>query len=193
MDSLIRLGLASREEVVEITTFDISSRVNDHINALRDRGKDGRAYELRLPFESGSSWTGEFRKYWEGLGNRVGMEVAVSKPPSIGKRLDARGIRVRPQVAAHVTAVDFNVVTERWNGPPFDMVVATNVLFYYDRFDQALAFSGVEAMLRPGGLFLTNNAVVESPFSRLRANGFVTVEYSRELAWIDHVFWYLRQ
>ena len=192
MDSLLRLGLASQGEVVEVTTFDISSRVNNHINALQNRGKDGQSYELRLPFEAGSSWTGEFRKYWEGLGNRVGTEIAVSKPPSIGKRLDARGIRVRPQLAARVTAVDFNIVTERWDGPPFDMVIATNILFYYDRFDQALAFSGIEAMLRPGGLFLTNNAVVELPVSRLRAKGFVTAEYSRELAWIDHVFWYVR-
>jgi hypothetical protein len=193
IDSLLRLGLAFQGDVVEVTTFDISSRVNNHINALQNRGKDGRSYELRLPFESGSPWTGDFRKYWEGLGNRVGTEVAVPRPPSIGKQLDLRGIRVRPQLAARVTAVDFDIVTERWDGPPFDMVIATNVLFYYDRFDQALAFSGIEAMLRRGGLFLTNNAVVELPVSRLRAKGFVTVEYSRELAWIDHVFWYVRQ
>jgi hypothetical protein len=41
--------------------------------------------------------------------------------------------------------------------------VATNVLVYYDRFEQALALANVAAMLRPGGIFLTNYQVHPAP------------------------------
>ena len=71
-----------------------------------------------------------------------------------------------------IGAEDFNVVTQRWTGPPFDLVIATNVFVYYDKLDQSLAFAAIEAMLRPGGFFLTNNAIVELPVSRLRSVGF---------------------
>ena len=97
---------------------------------------------------------------------------------------------MRPQVAARVMPVDFNVVTEKWTGPPFDLVIATNVLVYYDKLDQSLAFAGIEAMLRPGGFFLTNNAIVELPVSQLRSVGVVTVRHSADKT--DHVFWYRR-
>jgi len=86
--------------------------------------------------------------------------------------------------------VDFNVVTEKWTGPAFDLVIATNVLVYYDKLDQSLAMAGIEAMLRPGGLFVTNNAIVELPSSRLRSVGVLTVRHSADK--LDHIFWYRR-
>jgi hypothetical protein len=69
-------------------------------------------------------------------------------------------------------------------------VIATNVFVYYDELDQSLAFSGIEAMLRPGGFFLTNNAIVELATSRLRSVGFATIRHSTEIS--DHIFWYSR-
>ena len=108
----------------------------------------------------------------------------------MAKGFELRGVEVRPQVAARVTPVDFNVVTGKWTGPPFDLVIATNVLVYYDKLDQALAFAGIEAMLGPGGFFLTNNAIVELPASHLRSVGVLTVRDSAEK--LDHVFWYRR-
>ena len=51
---------------------------------------------------------------------------------------------------------DVNIVTERLDGGAFDLVIATNVFIYYDLFEQALALSNVEAMLRPGGFLLAN-------------------------------------
>ena len=41
----------------------------------------------------------------------------------------------------------------------FDLVVATNVLVYYEPFEQALAVSNMAGMLRTGGLLLTNQPV----------------------------------
>ena len=190
IDSLVRLGLAAEPAQIELTALDISPRVNDHINAFRDRAKTGNPYVLRLPTDLGSRWTPALVSYWKSIGNRIGSETPISKPPDRIRGIDFRGIAVRPQIAAGVTPVDFNVVTENWQGPQFDLIIATNVFVYYDRLDQALAFAGIEAMLRPGGFFITNNVIVELPVSRLRSVGLMKVQHSAEK--IDHVFWYRR-
>jgi hypothetical protein len=189
IDSLLRLGLAANAGI-ELTTFDISPRVNEHILALRDHAKTGSPYILRLPTDPVSQWTPALISYWKSLGDQIGAETRLPRPPEMGKAVELRGIAVRPEVAAGVTAEDFNVVTEKWTGPPFDLVIATNVFVYYDKLDQSLAFAGIEGMLRPGGFFITNNAIVELPVSHLRAAGFMTVQHS--VGKIDHVFWYRR-
>jgi hypothetical protein len=190
IDSLVRLGLAARPAEVELTTLDISPRVNDHILAMQTRAKSGIPYTLRLPIDFRAPWTPALVSYWKNIGDRIGSEMPVARPPDMGKGFELRGIEVRPQVAARVTPSDFNVVTEKWSGPPFDLVIATNVFVYYDRLDQSLALAGIEAMLRPGGFFLTNNAIVELPLSHLRSAGVITVRHSAEIT--DHAFWYRR-
>ena len=45
----------------------------------------------------------------------------------------------------------------------FDLIVATNVLLYYNAFEQALAMANINAMLRPGGVFLSNYRVAPDP------------------------------
>jgi CheR methyltransferase, SAM binding domain len=190
IDSIVRLGLAADPAEIELTTFDISPRVNDHILAIRDRANTGGPYLLRLPIDTGSHWTPALITYWKNIGDRIGSETPLPRQSEMGRGLELRAIEVRPEVAARVTPVDLNVVTEKWTGPPFDLVIATNVFVYYDRLDQSLAFSGIEVMLRPGGFFLTNNAIVELPVSNLRAVGFMTVQHSPEK--IDHLFWYRR-
>jgi len=191
IDSLVRLGLAAPAEI-ELTTLDISPRVNDHIKLVQDRAKMGVPYVLRLPIELGSPWTPALVLYWKTIGDRIGAEKQLPKPPPIGKDLELRGIEVRPQIAARVTPADFNAVTQKWTGPPFDLVIATNVLVYYDKLDQSLAFAGIEAMLRPGGYFLTNNAIVELPTSHLRSVGGLIVQYTIGQPSTDHVVWYRR-
>jgi len=190
IDSLVRVGLASRAEDIELVTFDVSPHVNDHLRAIRERSKGGPPYILRVPRDLRSQWTPALVGYWKSFGDRIGSETPLSKPLHVPAAVELRGVEIRPQVAAMVTPVNFNIVTDKWTGQPFDLVIATNVLVYYDRLDQALAFAGIEAMLRPGGFFITNNVVVELPVSRLRAVGVMTVQHSAEK--IDRVFWYRR-
>ena len=83
-------------------------------------------------------------------------------------------------------------MAQRFDGPPFDLVVATNVFVYYDTLDQSLALANVEAMLRPGGLLLSNNALLELPALRMRSAGYLTVQYSDRPDDGDHVVWYRR-
>jgi len=47
-------------------------------------------------------------------------------------------------------------VTERLDGPPFDLVIATNILPYFDEVELALALSNIAGMLAPGCAFLHN-------------------------------------
>jgi hypothetical protein len=164
--------------------------VNDHVLKLRESARNGERYALRLPLDLGSSWTPGFAAYWKSAGDRIGADVRLPDPPAVGKRLDVRGVGVLPEIASRVTPVDFNVVTQTWAGKPFDLIIATNVFVYYDRLDQALAFSNVEAMLRPGGVFLTNNPVVELLVSRLRSVGALQVQYSVDPGRSDYIFWY---
>jgi hypothetical protein len=191
IDSLVRLKLAAKPNAVEVTTLDISERVNDHIRAIPKRAKSGAPYVLHLPLDLGASmWEPELVSYWRQFGDRIGTERTLPKPPDIGKQLEVRGVDVPAGVASRVTPVDFNVITQRWTSQPFDLVIATNVFVYYDTLDQSLALASIEGMLRPGGFLLTNNAIVEPPSSRLRSKGVLEVPLSSEPVKHDRIFWY---
>jgi len=89
----------------------------------------------------------------------------VASPPGLsGVRV--RAVRVRSDVVTVIVPIDLNIVLERLTLPEaerFDLVVATNVLVYYDAFEQGLAVANIAAMLRPGGYFVTNYAVLPRP------------------------------
>ena len=53
--------------------------------------------------------------------------------------------------------------------------------------------ASVARMLRPGGLLLSNNALVELPATPMKRAGGMTVVYSDRPDDNDHVFWYVRQ
>jgi hypothetical protein len=67
-------------------------------------------------------------------------------------------VRVHPAAARALGAETLDVVTERLDEAPFDIVVATNILPYFDDVELMLAMSNVAGMLAPGGLFLHNEA-----------------------------------
>ena len=71
-------------------------------------------------------------------------------------------------------------------------MIATNILVYYDTFEQVLALSNVAAMTAVGGLFLTNNAVLELPDSKLRSVGYKPIIYSDKPDDGEHVVFYRR-
>ena len=45
----------------------------------------------------------------------------------------------------------------------FDLVLATNLLIYYDVFEQSLAMANIARMLDAGGVFLSNDRMIELP------------------------------
>ncbi len=193
-ESLMRLGLASPG--LRVTTFDISSRVNDHIARARRRVQQGDGYVVQLPRNPSRAWNQAAVQYWEQFGNMIGRSVPPVKPPPGLDNVLVRAVRIRPDVVARVLPVDLNIVYQRLSLPKdqtFDLIVATNVFVYYGPFDQQLAMVNVGHMLRPGGLLLSNDALAEAPSSGVRNIGDTTVVYGKGSANGDRIVWYQRQ
>src|SRR5207244_9978479 len=77
-----------------------------------------------------------------------------------------RAVAIRGQFAARIQVYDANIVAETLDFPPgqgFDLIVATNVLVYYNRLEQALAMANIARLLNPGGIFLANNPLPSEP------------------------------
>ena len=190
IDSLLRVGLIKDAATVRVTTLDISPRVNDHLRRSRQRASAGQPYRIRLPLERDVSWKPTVVEYWKVAGDRVGTASPATRATVAGANVDVRTVAVRPAVALRLEPLDLNIVVQRSDTHQFDLVVATNVFVYYDVLEQVLALANVRAMLKPGGILLSNNALLELPSSRMRSAGYVTVEYSDVRDDGDHIVWY---
>ena len=103
-------------------------------------------------------FSADYRTYVRQLGRAIGDEVA---PPRavVSDRRYQRSIAVRSSVARAMSAERLNIVTARLvDRGAFDLVVATNVLGYFDDRQLALALSNIAAMLGPGGYLLHNES-----------------------------------
>ena len=194
IDSLRRRGVASTDDL-RVTTFDISPRVNRHLHAARERARAGESYVVVLPRERESRWRPELIGFWKNFGSRIGEDTTVLSSPPAG--VDVRAARIRSEVVSSIDARDLNIVLERLaplaDEDRFDLIVATNMLVYYNVFEQSLALVNVASMLRPGGILLSNNVLVELPTTPLHAIGDTKVIYSDNPDDSDDIVWYRRQ
>jgi hypothetical protein len=141
-------------------------------------------------------WSDQLVAYWQRLGDRIGdVAPAVVPPPNAGS-VRIRAVRVRPAVVTLITAQDLNVVLQRLEQnnaqENFDLIIATNVFVYYDVFEQSLAGVNLAAMLRRGGLLLSNNLLYELPGSSLTLAGEIEVGYT-DSGNGDRMLWYERK
>lgn len=195
IDTLLRLGF-SKPGNLKVVTFDLSPRVNHHLTRVRQRAQRGESYILQLPRDLNAQWKPESIRYWERFGDHVGTPVPPVTIPGAAGDLKIRAVRIPPTVISRVFAMDTNIVLQRLALPVeerFDLIIATNIFVYYDTLDQSLAMVNVERMLRPGGLMLSNNALLELPFFGVRSLGYSTVVYSERPNDGDHVVWYQRK
>lgn len=194
IDTLLRLGLA-RPETLRITTFDLSPRVNHHLESAQKRARRVQGYLVQLPRDPQARWKPEAIRYWEHFGDHIGAPAPpVAIPTSVGA-LKIRAVSIRPNIVARIRPVDLNIVLQHLELPPaerFDLIIATNIFVYYDTFEQTLAMANVERMLRPSGIMLSNNALLELPFSRMHSIDYLTVVYSDRPDDGDHIVWYKR-
>ena len=199
VDTLLRLELAGSAELA-VTASDISPRILQHLNDARSRAAAATPYSVVLPRNLDRPWHPDLVDYWQRFGNWIGAPVpkAPAAPANAG-RLDVRSVSIRPEVVLSITPLDLNIVTEglgESGGAPFDLIVATNILLYYDVFDQSLATANIARMLRPGGFLLTNNRIFELPESPITGVGFTDVVYM-SLPGIgdtgDRIVWYQKQ
>lgn len=164
IDALLALGL-SRPDDLEVVAADINPRVVQHL-----RRSQSEPPTLALVSEIRDSETvrlsEEYRDYFARLGRAVGTidaspaSVDGAKGPSTMLRAGhlQKAVKVQAAVARALRADTLDIVTERLEVPAFDLVVATNILPYFDDVEIMLALSNIAGMLAPGGVFLHNEA-----------------------------------
>lgn len=193
IDSILRLGL-SKPNDLRVTTLDLSPRINNHLTRARARAAQGTAYVVQLPRDE--QWKPDLVAYWSKFGDQIGSPVAPVTPPAALRELKVRAVSIRAAFVSRITSEDVNIVLQHLNvetAEAFDIIIATNILVYYDTFEQGLAMANIEQMLRPGGLLLSNNALLELPVSKMHSVGYDSVVYSDREADGDHIVWYQRQ
>jgi hypothetical protein len=199
IDSLARLGLA-RPERLGVTTFDVSPRVIEHLEAARERARRGQPYMLALPRNKDLPWSQPLVSYWEQFGARIGGRGArVAVPPNAGD-VEVRSVAIDAGVVRSVVPQNVNIVLQRLAPlaaeERYDLIVATDVLVYYDVFEQSLALSNIASMLRPGGFLLSNSRLFELPAIPIAGAGttdvvHMTMPIVGEVR--DRIFWYRRE
>ena len=177
INSLLRLRLA-RAGDLRITTLDLSPRINGHLQAARRRAAAGEPYVVALPRDRDVPWRPICSRFWQAFGGSIGRRDEAALVAARRSRVDVRAVRVRPEVVLSIEVRDVNVVLERLAplaaGEQFDLVVATNILVYYDVLEQALAVANIASMLRPGGFLLSNNALPQLPTTPMQLAGSST-------------------
>jgi hypothetical protein len=84
------------------------------------------------------------------------MELPLNLPPALAAHF-GKAIAVRQDVAGTMTADKMNILTERYDpSPGYDLIVATNILVYFNGEELRLALANIAAMLRRGGYFVHN-------------------------------------
>jgi hypothetical protein len=147
----------SRADDLEVVAADINPRVVAHLR--RARGAPPALTLVSGIRESDTvTFSDEYRDYFAGLGRAIGdVEAAPIDATLDGIDRQLRKIvRIHPATARALRSEILDIVTERLAGAPFDVIIATNILPYFDDVELMLATSNVARMLAPGGAFLHN-------------------------------------
>jgi hypothetical protein len=153
IDGVLQLGLG-RAADLEVVAADINPRVVAHLQRTREHAPRLRA-ATSLREGTGLTLSPDYVEYVDRFG------AAISDPPAgraraLGHGERGKTVAVSPRAARALQAASLDIVTERLAGERFDLIIATNVLPYFDDPQLALALSNIAGMLLPGGTFLHN-------------------------------------
>lgn len=194
LDGVARLDLGKAEDL-QLVCLDLNPAVVAHVQKLAERGRAGQTYNLQLPRDAKAEWSPEAISYWRHFGEILGSPVRPLPVPVTLTGVVVRAVAIRPRYAARMKAYDVNIVTQTLDPPGqgFDLMVATNVLVYYDRFQQALAMANIARMLNRGGIFLANNVLPAQHTGDLEYLGRRTTTFATSGAYGDDVVVYRRR
>ncbi len=198
LDSLARLGLGAVGSL-EVTTFDVSARVNDHLAGASQRSARGEPYVVHVTVPAPPAGvTGPFADYWERFGDAIGSPGAAARVPATVARIRVKAVIMPPAAVQGVSPHDTNAVLQpllsgSGHEGPFDLIVATNVLVYYGVFEQSLLLFNVSQALRPGGIFLSNTDAFVLPSIPLAQVGYTDAIATTAPTSGDRIYWYERQ
>ena len=161
------------------------------------RPRAGTGYPLALVRDLDLSWTPRLVGYWDRFGDGIGVPGPSVTAPKTVRRVSVRSLRARADVASVMEPRNLNIVVQRLEGladsERFDLIIATDILVYYDVFEQSLALANISRMLRPGGLLLANVALFELPALPIGSIGFSDVAYLETPEIGDRLVWYQRK
>lgn len=195
LEAVRRLNLGKGQDL-ELVCLDLNAAVVAHVQQLADRGRAGQAYTVQLPRDPRAEWSREAISYWKNFGEILGSPTKPLPVPSSLGDVAVRAVAIHPQFAAHLEVYNANIVAETLDFPPgqgFDLVVATNVLVYYNRLEQALAMANIARMLNPGGIFLGNNVLPAQHTRDLDYLGRRTTTFTPSGVYGDDVVAYRRR
>jgi hypothetical protein len=195
LETVARLGLGKADEM-KVVCLDLNSAVISHVTKLAELGRARRPYTVQLPRDPQADWSPEAVSYWKKFGELLGYPVKPLLVPAALSGVVSRAVAIRPPYAAHVQVYNVNIVGQTLDLPVeqgFDLMIATNVLVYYDRFQQALAMASIARMLNHGGVFLANNVLPAQHTNDLEYLGRRTTAFTPNGAYGDDVVVYRRR
>ncbi len=195
LEAVERSRLGSRSEI-SVSTLDLNPMVNAHIASLVEQARAGRPYVVHLPRDRRADWNAQAISYWRQFGEHIGRPTTGRAVPRWLGSVESRAVAVDPRRASRLAPLDLDVVAHTLDLPPserFELVVATNVLVYYSRFEQSLAMASIGHMMKPGGVFLSNNVLPTQHPSTLEYLGRRSIAFSASRAYGDDVFVYRRR
>jgi hypothetical protein len=151
IDAVLSLKLADLDEL-QLVAADINPRVVAHLARARSSPPTLTLF-TQLRESGGVALTSDYKDYF----GQLGQALAGGK-----QSVDVKGGHLRKtftvgSAAARALApAALDVVTQRLTEAPFDLVIATNILPYFDDVELMLAISNIAAMLAPQGMFLHN-------------------------------------
>lgn len=170
----------------DVVAYDLNPAVLAHIRELR------KPYTIQLPRDTSAGWSEAAVRYWEHFGGRIGTRTTPLPVPANVPGLKLRAVTIRPEFTARLSARDLDVVAQT-EEEAYDLVVATNVLVYYNRLEQVLAMASIARMMNPGGFFLANQVLPAQRPASLEYLGRRSVSYHASGAFGDDVVVYRRK
>jgi hypothetical protein len=195
METALRLKLGKPDEI-EVVTLDLNPGVNAHVARLVREARAGHAYTVQLPKDTTADWPPGAAEYWERFGEILGTQAKPIPVPQALGEVTLRAVAIAPRYALRVTPMDLNIVAQRMDleqGRAFDLVIATNILVYYDRFQQALAMASIARMMNSDGIFLSNDALSAHHVKSLEFVDRHTVAFATRGPYGDNVLAYRRR
>jgi len=192
MEAVLRLKLANPQDMT-VTALDLNPAVNHHISTLARKGRAGHTYVVQLPRDTSATWTLPAVAYWEHFGELLGARAKALPVPSALGGVSLRAVAIAAKYASRLTPLDLDIVTQTADFPEaqgFDLVIATNVLIYYDRFQQGLAMANIARLMNPHAIFLCNSVLPAQHDAQLVFLGRRTVRYSEAEGYGDDVVVY---
>jgi hypothetical protein len=155
IDAVLGLGLAEAGDL-EVVAADINPRVVAHLQRTREHPPLLRV-ATSLREGAGLTLAPDYVDYVDRFGSAL-ADLPPGPARVLGQGVRGKTVSISARAARTLQAAPLDIVTERLAGQRFDLIVATNILPYFDDPQLALALSNIAGMLLPGGAFLHNEA-----------------------------------